>query len=241
MRVAGVDGCPAGWLLVMWSPDTDHSPAVQIVASFAQILAIEPPPDAIAIDIPIGLPAIASCGGRTCDVAARAVLGGRQSAVFAVPARSAVMQSDYVSACQIALANSEPPRKVSKQCFNIFPKIRDVDAHMSPELQRRVIECHPEAAFWAMNGEAPLVLPKKIKSRPSEPGITLRLGLLKEAGFPIDQLDMLALPRRDASTDDLIDASACAWTAKRWLEGRARRFPSDPCFDETGLSMEIWA
>lgn len=239
--VAGIDGCPAGWLIVVWSPGSESPPNVQITESFAGALALQPQLDAMAIDIPIGLPAAAGRGGRACDVAARAVLGKRQSAVFAVPARVAVMQTEFTIACLHALANSEPPRKVSKQCYNIFSKMRDVDTHMSPELQRYVIECHPELAFWAMNGEEPLVLPKKIKSSPNKPGLALRRRLLRSAGFPIDRLDELTFRRKDAGPDDLIDACACAWTAARRVRGEAKRFPDSPPHDERGLAMEIWA
>ncbi len=58
--------------------------------------------------------------------------------MFAVPARAAVAQSDYRQACDVALALSDPPRKISKQTFNIFPKIREVDGAITPEMQRRV-------------------------------------------------------------------------------------------------------
>ena len=41
---------------------------------------------------------------------------------------------------------SEPPRKVSKQCFNLFPKMREVDEQMTPALQERVFARLFEAA-----------------------------------------------------------------------------------------------
>lgn len=241
MRVAGVDGCPSGWLVVTWQPESDLPPVVAIEANFQAILARQPQPDVIAIDIPIGLPPRVGRGGRSCDVAARRILGERQSAVFSVPARAAITATDYQVACDTAFAHSDPPRKVSKQCFNIFPKIRDVDGAMTPSLQERVIECHPEVAFWAMNSERALLLPKKVKSRPHEPGLEARRSLLRKSGFPIDLVRPLRAPRKDAGPDDLIDACACAWTAMRRLRGLAHRFPSTPERDARGLLMEIWA
>ena len=181
--VAGVDGCRAGWVVVLRPLDDAGRATVQIVATFADILALAPPPAIIAIDVPIGLPDRAVVGGRAADVEARTVLGDRKSAVFSVPARLAVMEPDYRTACDLAFAHSDPPRMVSKQMFNIFPKIREVDALMTPALQTRVREVHPEVAFAALNGWTPLAQPKQVKSSPHEPGLALRRNLLIGVGY----------------------------------------------------------
>jgi predicted RNase H-like nuclease len=191
--------------------------------------------------MPIGIPDMAIRGGRGCDTALRSVLGGRQSSVFTVPARAALAEIDYVRACETALTHSDPPRKVSKQCFHIFPKIREVDAAMTPELQGRVAECHPEGAFWAMNRESPLAEPKKVKSQVYPPAIELRRRLLMAAGFPESFLAERRFKLSHAGEDDFFDACACTWTARRVLRGEARRFPDAPMIDPRGLRMEIWA
>jgi predicted RNase H-like nuclease len=239
--VAGADGCRAGWVVVLWSPDGSRAPQVQVVPTFAAILELPEYPQVLAIDMPIGLPEITGIGGRAPDVAARRVLGDRQSSIFAVPSRRAVMAPDYRAACDAALATSEPPRKVSKQAWNLFPRIRELDALMTPELQERVYECHPEVAFWAMNGEQPLDQPKKVKSRPHPPGLDLRRGLLVKAGFPAAALSWTPSRRSDAGPDDVLDAFACAWTAARILRGEAHTFPPDPPLDARGLRQEIKA
>ena len=239
--VAGVDGCRAGWLVVVRPLDGIGRPAVRIVATFAEVLALPEAPSLIAVDIPIGLPERSGIGGRAADIGARAKLGARQSSVFAVPARAAVMETDYGRACAVALLHSEPPRKVSKQTFNLFAKIREVDRLMTPALQARVVECHPETAFWAMNGAAPLALPKKVKSRPNAPGLALRRRLLAGAGWPMDFLATMPFRTADAGPDDLLDACGCAWTALRVLNGAALRFPAAPPLDARGLRQEIWA
>jgi predicted RNase H-like nuclease len=128
---------------------------------------------------------------------------------------------------------------VSKQIFHIFPKMREIDAVMTPDLQRRVFEVHPELAFWAMNGEAPLPLPKKVKGRLHPPGLDLRRALLHDAGFPFAALPPTRYRAADVGADDLLDACACAWSAKRILDGRSIRFPADPPLDARGLRMEI--
>jgi predicted RNase H-like nuclease len=239
--VAGVDGCRGGWLVVLRQVAGSEAPRARLLATFADLLALPEAPAIIAIDIPIGLPERSGIGGRRADVEARANLGARQSSVFAVPARAAVAAADYASACAAALAHSDPPRKVSKQTYNLFPKIREVDALMTPALQARVFECHPETAFWAMNGRQPLAEPKKVRSRPHPPGLELRRALLRAAGFPADLVASAPFPAAQAGADDLLDACACAWTAGRILDGRAVCFPPSPPCDARGLRQEIRA
>lgn len=229
--VAGVDGCPAGWIAVMW--DGGISLTSRLCARFAEVVAL--PAQIIAVDMPIGLP---ERSGRPPERAVRSKLGERQSSVFAVPSQKAIYCEDYAQACRVNLLHSDPPRKVSKQCFHLFPKMREIDALITPELQARIYESHPELAFWMMNAETPLALPKKVKSAPYGPGLDLRRALLRQAGLPIDHLS-LDYRRRDVGADDLLDASACAFVAWRILNGRSIRFPEDPPRNARGLRMEI--
>ncbi|MGF1619206.1 MAG: DUF429 domain-containing protein [Rhodomicrobiaceae bacterium] len=238
--VAGVDGCRTGWVCVLADSASGEPRRAFIARDFAEIVALEDVVQ-IAVDMPIGIPGMAIPGGRGCDTALRAVLGGRQSSVFTVPARAALAEPDYLRACEAAFAHSDPPRKVSKQCFHLFPKIREIDAIITPELQGRVVECHPEGAFWAMNGERALTEPKKVKSRAYPAGLELRRGLLSAAGFPDSFLAERRFRPSQAGEDDFLDACACAWTAGRVLRGEARRFPDAPMTDPRGLRMEIWA
>jgi predicted RNase H-like nuclease len=239
--VAGVDGCPGGWLVVLRQIDDASTARAQLFRTFAEILALPENPAIIAVDMPIGLPQLGQLGGRPADIEARANLGARQSAVFAVPSRDAVMQTEYRAACNAAFATSDPPRMVSKQCFYLFPKIREIDALMTPHLQDRVRECHPELSFWGLNGETPLTEPKKVKSRPHPPGLELRRGLLRAAGYdPAFLTDRTAFKATQVGPDDLLDACACSWSAARMAQGGGRRFPPDPPHDSKGLRMEIW-
>ena len=239
--VAGVDGCPAGWVVILLPVGADEAPRIRVASRFQDILQCPEMPGRIAIDMPIGLADRVGVGGRTCDIEARRRLGRRQSSVFTVPARAAVMEIDYRQACAIALAHSEPPRKISKQCFHLFQKIREIDRAMTPALQARIFECHPELAFWAMNGGRPLEAPKKVKSRPYQPGLALRRQLLTAGGMPAELLtENVALPK-GVAIDDLLDATACAWTAQRAHLGTVLRLPENPPIDGRGLRMEIWA
>ncbi len=228
--VIGVDGCRGGWIAVRWGASLTH----HLCRSFEEVLAMEA--RVIAVDMPIGFP---KGSGRQAEREVRARLGERQSSVFSVPSRAAVMCADYIQACSANLACSDPPKKVSKQIFHIFPKMREIDALMQPALQSRIFEVHPELAFWAMNGSKPLPLPKKVKGRPHEPGLALRRALLEAAGFPLRSLPEARYRATDVGSDDLLDACACAWSARRIAEGRSVRFPADPPVDARGLRMEI--
>ena len=130
---------------------------------------------------------------------------------------------------------------MSKQLFNIAPKIRELDECLrgNASAAGRVFEVHPELAFWRLNGEYALAEPKKVKSRPYEPGLALRRGLLVAAGLSEGAVN--ALPPKGAAADDLLDALACAAIARRIHAGIAEPFPNPPPCDAFGLAMAIWA
>src|SRR5262249_53693005 len=143
--VIGADGCRSGWVCVLADAESGRVEKIFIASHFAEIVAL-PGIARIAVDMPIGIPAFTTRLGRVCDSALRRSLGARQPPVFSVPPRPALPEPDYRRACEVSLLHSDPPRMVSKQCFHIFPKIREIDALMTPELQTRVAECHPEGA-----------------------------------------------------------------------------------------------
>lgn len=238
--LAGVDGCPGGWLAAL-VPLAGAEARLRVVSRFAEILAAPEAPRVIAVDIPIGLPERAGRGGRAAENAVRPLLGERQSSVFSVPSRAAIYQPDYAAACRAALATSDPPRKVSKQLFMIAPKIREVDETLraTPETCAHVYETHPEVAFWRLNGGRPLAEPKKVKSHPHKRGLALRRQLLIAAGFAAEVVR--TEPPAGAAADDLVDALACAAIARRIFVGQAHPFPDPPERDCFGLPMAIWA
>ncbi|MGI9372957.1 MAG: DUF429 domain-containing protein [Hyphomicrobiales bacterium] len=238
MAVCGVDGCPGGWLSVHW--DGAASAKAELHTSFKDIVDLGVA--VISVDMPIGLPERIEGRGRACEHLVRKLLGDRQSSVFAIPCRAAVMARDYREACAINLENSDPPRKISKQAFNLFPKIREIDALFvsgSRATQELVYETHPEVCFWTMNDQKPVPLPKKIKSRPSPEGLSLRRDLLRNAGFPIDTLGASVFPKTKVGEDDIIDACAACWTAWRIHTKQHMTFPNKPERDGKGLRMEI--
>jgi predicted RNase H-like nuclease len=230
--VIGVDGCRAGWIAVFWGATVEH----RLFTSFADIIACDAA--VIAVDMPIGLPTFS---GRAAEVAARKVLGQRQSSVFSIPSRAAVACTDYAQACAVNLRHSNPPKKLSKQSFHLFPKIREIDALITPQMQTRIHEVHPEVAFWMMNGKQPVQLAKKAKSPTHMSGLDLRRTLLDAAGFPVPRLPPTTYRTSAVGADDLIDACACAWVARRILGDEHMSFPDQPPRDERGIAMCIKA
>jgi predicted RNase H-like nuclease len=233
--VAGVDGCRGGWLCVLRQVDPPFHERAFLAKSIGEILSHPDSPAIIAIDIPIGFPDRILGPGRGCDAAARKGLGKRASSVFSVPARTVLANPDYASACAAAAISSDPPRRISRQIFYLFPKIREVDSVMTPALQSRVLECHPEVAFFVMNGRQALHEPKK------RGGLDHRRALLTAQDFSQEFLSEVVFRRAEAGADDILDACACAWTAARIFKGEAIRFPETPPLDPKGLRMEILA
>jgi predicted RNase H-like nuclease len=249
--VAGVDGCPTGWLVVFArSPSAEVRPP-RIMPRFADILAAPEKPRIVAVDIPIGLPEHSEIRGRGPERVVRPLLGMRRSSVFRVPSRKAVAagvdasisddRERYLASCAIARATSSDEKAFGKQSFYLFPKIVEVDtllrAHKQPN--GRFFEVHPELAFWRLNADHVLDEPKKRKGRCHEPGLALRRRLLIEAGFPATVVK--GDPPMGAGPDDLLDALACAAIARRIHAKCARPFPDPFEPDAFGLRMAIWA
>jgi predicted RNase H-like nuclease len=240
--VAGADGCPPGWAVVLRDIAGRKAPETIVCPDMAALLKHPKLPALIAVDMPIGLPDHVGPGGRGPEVELRSLLGERKSSVFSIPAREAIYQEDFERACEASLATSEPPRKISIQAFHLFPKVRELDELIRADLGLIGIlrECHPEGAFMVMNGRQPLSEPKKIKSAINDAGIDQRKKLLMEvAGFSEEFLD--SKPPKGVGVDDFIDACACAWVAEKMARGEAISFPQKPLRDSYGIPKAIWA
>jgi predicted RNase H-like nuclease len=232
MNIVGVDSCPRGWIAV--SLDTATTELVpRFFSRFVELLEAHADTPVIAVDIPIGLN---DGKPRACDIDARKRLGWPgMASVFPAPARSMIGVTDYREAKEESRARFG--HAVTRQSFSIYRKVAEVDAAMSPELQTRVHEVHPELSFWAMNGRNALQFGKKTQA-----GFEDRLELIAQqfVGFnvPADRAQAKAMAPL-AGVDDLLDAIAAVWTARRIAEGSAEQFPADPESDERGLRMQI--
>jgi len=235
--VAGVDGCRGGWLVILCALAEGAAAPLRVTSrlctDFTAVLAMPEKPVAIAVDMPIGLLERHVPGGRTCDRDARALLGRpRSSSVFTPPTRPGLAAATYSEA---ALLNGAG---ISKESFNILPKIRELDAILVKSDQQRVFEAHPELVFARLAG-APLRHNKKTPE-----GRRQRARLLRgvyAASFQAPLRIRLAHGLRQVALDDVADAYVLAYVARCIYAGTARRVPeAQPPCDTRGLRMEIW-
>ena len=235
--VAGVDGCRGGWFAVLASMTAASEQPVRVTTklcrTFEQILALPERPAVIAVDMPIGLLDQPLPGGRTCDREARKLLGkGRASSVFSPPTRPGLAASAY---SEVRALNGAG---MSKEAFNILPKIRELDYALAAQGQARVVEAHPELAFSILAG-APVRHSKKTPE-----GRRQRVRLLRRV-FGKAFLDPVRLRLEHGAgqlaLDDVADAYVLAHVADRVRRGAAQRVPAGkPPTDRRGLCMEIW-
>lgn len=236
--VAGVDGCRAGWVVVL-RDRLAGTLLARVVPDFNAVLVLPEAPAVIAVDVPIGLLATASAGGRACEVLARQLLRTRASSVFSAPTRAALAAfragSDYQAVSTANRGGVATAPGLSQQTFGILPKIDEVDAALSSPSQGVVREVHPELCFAEASAGTPMTHSKKTTA-----GRTERVKLLGSLGFasPL-QLLGAKLPK-GAKSDDLLDACIACWTAERVAVGSAILTPTTPPIDSRGLRMELW-
>jgi predicted RNase H-like nuclease len=221
MTVMGVDGCRGGWIAALGSRGDDIRTETRL--HLRDLTAIDSECIIIGVDMPIGL---AAQGLRACDGAARRALRPRSSTVFSAPARRVLDAFDYASAC--AISREMSGRAISLQTWNIVPKIREVD--LVAENEPRLREVHPELSFLALNGGTPLA------SKHSASGRAHRTALLADIVPHVDDL----LDRRSAgvAADDVLDALAVWWSARRIAQGLAIAV-NEPTYDDLGREMII--
>ena len=203
-QVAGVDGCPKGWIAIVLKDG--HFARAEFAPTFAELLSVLADAQIIAVDIPIGLPD--GPDPRAADFEARKRLGRRRSSVFTTPPRVVLEASSYRKANRLSKQRFD--RGISTQSYALRKKIFEVDVCAAED--DRIYEVHPEVCFTQMNGE-PLTHSKK-----SWHGQATRLRLLANAGItiPDDLGDVGKIP-----PDDIIDAAAAAWSAGRIANGNA--------------------
>jgi predicted RNase H-like nuclease len=222
--IAGVDGCKGGWIAAI-DGGNDRT-EIRLFSTFSEVLTQGF--SLIVIDIPIGL---LPSGIRQCDSLARRRLGPRHSCVFTAPIRPVLTASDRSEASKIWLGVEG--KACTEQLFNILHKIREVDRVMTPALQRRVREGHPEVSFAMMNGGEPLLKGKKFRDGREE-RIRLLLKYFSNVQTRPDKSSLLK-----SKSDDILDAYACLWTARRISQGKEESLPEVPQHDERGLKAEI--
>lgn len=232
--VAGLDACPDGWIVV--AEEAGGALSARVARGFADAIRDLPGDAIVGVDIPIGL---TDQGQRACDRAARKLLGRpRGSSVFAAPVRGVLGIREYREACDAH--RRIDGRGMSRQSFAIMAKIEQVDAVLRSgpaSLRERVVEVHPEVAYCLWNGGRPMTHPKKTAAGRTERRRLIEATWPGVAGGLVRELDATGARY---GVDDLYDALAALWTARRVREGTARTFPDDQSpRDAYGLRMAI--
>ncbi|MGH7089107.1 MAG: DUF429 domain-containing protein, partial [Stellaceae bacterium] len=192
MSFIGIDGCPGGWIAVALDGERHDMRLLPTIVALGTIAATR-----VMIDMPIGLP---ESGRRRCDLAARALLGPAARSRIFLDARRPLLA--YRAAADYAAANQWAKRDgngISRQLWNILPKIAEVDRFITPGLQGVFREAHPELAFMRLGGSAAL------PSKQTPKGRRLRRDVVRAAGISAIDRWLAALPR-GCAPDDLLDA-----------------------------------
>ena len=227
--IAGVDGCKGGWVAAL--RDLEAGDIVfGLFDRLAHLLDGEFRPAVVAVDIPIGL---LDAGERACDREARRLVKGRASSVFPAPIRGVLEMALYAEANE--LSRRVNGKGLSRQSFGLVPKIREVDGEVRARPPGLIHEVFPEMSFVGMNGGKPLS-----HSKHNRLGLLERRNLLvKVYGRELGRLERQAAGLKGLALDDLYDALATLETARRIVDGEARRVPDPAPYDRLGVPMQV--
>lgn len=226
VRVLGVDGCRDGWVGVALDVDGPKAYVAPDLGDLIRRAEQDGPVARVGVDIPIGL---ADEGWRAADTLVRSALGRRRASLFVTPVRAALEARDHASGVRVSRAVSGAGFSI--QAWGLREKILEVDRVVRAG-EVRVFEVHPELSFTTMAGH-PALHPKKTWAGQRE-----RLALLEEAGL---RLGALVGDTGTAGPDDVVDAAAAAWTARRRAVGAAVSLPDPPQRTPDGLAAAVWA
>jgi|GEM_PF-71361 len=231
MKFIGIDGCRSGWIYVQINLQQRWQTGV--VAQISQLAALLLQSRLALIDIPIGL-LTQRRQERRCDSEARKHLKLRRSSVFPVPCREALLADNYQQASAINYQHTG--RRLSKQTWNIMPKIKEIDSFLQTfEGSGKIREMHPELCFWGLNRQQPMRFNKK-----KQQGFDERLQVVRRYFPQSDTLVKQTLQRfsrKIVLRDDILDALVGALTARHFQH--LRSLPENPEIDELGLPMEV--
>jgi predicted RNase H-like nuclease len=223
---AGIDGCPAGWVFVLF----DEGDIQFDITSSIQNMDYISKNNLTLIDIPIGLP---EKSRRVCDLDARQILKPfRHNSVFLTPVREAVYADSYKNACEKNY--SAIGKKISKQMWAICEKIKEVDDFKQQNPLLLLRESHPELCFWSLNNESACHFNKKKKEGRRERLTILDIAIPDISEHILSYAD--ATLRKHVAIDDIIDAAVLAITA---MKSEQLKTIGNGEIDKKDLQMEI--
>lgn len=226
--LAGVLPCSRGWLTApaklqgaTMSPD-----APQVLPTFLDVLDYKPAYQVVALFAPVGLHQRPREEGRSCERAARRLLGWpRAGAVTNAPVRPSLECPTFEEA--VAMNGG----RLTVAAWRQLRRLAEVDRHVASYWQRTVYEVHPELSFYQLNGDRPLQHSIYVRSGREE-----RRRVLRDRFPAVERI--LDAEVDEVAPSQLLQAAACLWTARRVVAHAVTRLPEDPEWDGQGLRME---
>ena len=215
--VIGIDGCRAGWIISKILED--QSLSFHIIDNLDNDFLKKDNISHMGIDIPLML---SKTGKRFADTEARAILKKRSCTIFSPPTLSALKANNYIEACEINFRQSG--KRLSKQSWNLFPKIKQAQKFLKYNNKINLFEIHPELSFMAMNNMN-LVL----ESKKTIIGKKIRIKLIKRF-FPSFSFELIRekYNKTEVLDDDILDSISVVWSTQRIVDNIAQFVPKEP-------------
>jgi len=216
--IIGIDGCKSGWFSVWENQDKSiHSSVFSNLNELKNFFKNESQL-ILGIDMPVVLSEVIP---RQADQLARKLLSKKASSVFTAPTPEMLDQPNYEKASLVSKRLFG--KSMSLQSWYLFPKIKDVQTMIHHE-DMQIYEIHPELSFRAMNNEQVI-----LESKKTHEGFALRNALLSMhfKNFIFEDIRNQHA-RKDVMDNDILDALAVLWSAKRIQSNQASYLPQAP-------------
>lgn len=216
--IIGIDGCKSGWFSIWENQDKSiHSSVFSNLNELKNFFKNESQL-ILGIDMPVVLSEVIP---RQADQLARKLLSKKASSVFTAPTPEMLDQPNYEKASLVSKRLFG--KSMSLQSWYLFPKIKDVQTMIHHE-DMQIYEIHPELSFRAMNNEQVI-----LESKKTQEGFALRNALLSMhfKNFIFEDIRNQHA-RKDVMDNDILDALAVLWSAKRIQSNQASYLPQAP-------------
>jgi len=245
LSYGGIDACRSGWIMTVM-----HKKSNQFMYRFSPTFSglvtnIKTKNESyrFLVDMPIGLLPLKNIGQvqpnqRSCDMQARKILGKRHSSIFSPPCLQALYEQTYSSASTLNFTLTG--KKISKQSWNIFQRIREVNEflHQNHWARSLFFESHPELAYQKLNNHTPLQYSKKTND-----GILERLDILSryhpESHTFFSNITSDKTMKGKMQKDDVVDALVLS-ILNSHRDDKLSNITEEYQEDQMGLRMGIW-
>ena len=216
--IIGIDGCKSGWFSVWENQDGNIESSIFTNLNKLKNFFKHENHLIVGIDMPVVLSELIP---RQADQLARKLLSKKASSIFTAPTPEMLAQPNYEKASLVSKRLFG--KSMSLQSWYLFPKIKDVQTMIHHE-DMQIYEIHPELSFRAMNNEQVI-----LESKKSHEGFAIRNSLLalRFKHFIFEEIRN-QYAKKDVMDDDILDALAVLWSAKRIQSNKASFIPQAP-------------